>query len=88
MLVRRCFRGIPEKCHGGQAGAAIEGPILDGGGALTDRDAGQTGAFIKGVFLDADVAVRNCDARQAGAINEGIIRDAGDRLAFNCRRNG
>ena len=33
------FRGIPKKGHNGQVGAVIEAPILDAGGALTDRDA-------------------------------------------------
>ena len=61
MLVRRCFRGIAKKGQSGQAGAAIEGSILDAGGALTDRDAGQAGAFIKGAFLDAgDRLAFNC----------------------------
>ena len=68
---------IPRKGHCGQAFAAIEGPRLDAGDAVWDRDARQAFALTEGGMPDAGNAVRDRDARQVGEC-EGIISDAGD----------
>ena len=43
-----------------QAGALIEGPLLDAGDAVRNRDAGQAGAVTEGAPPDA------CDAIKIG----------------------
>ena len=63
-----------------------EGPLLDAGDAIRDRDARQAAAVFEGTTCNAGNTVRDRDARQAVAVREGVFPDTGDRFAFNGRR--
>ena len=76
------FRSIPKECHSGQAGASTEGPILDAGDAVTNRNARQAGAPNEGGNPDAcELTVfPESDAPQAATITEGLSVEAGNAV--------
>ena len=64
--------------HRGQASAAIEGSIANGGDAAGYGDGCQSSAVIEGIVTDGGDAAGYGDKGQAGAASEGTIANGDD----------